>query len=121
MKTGNKKAEPIDSDTHKDTKDLVRGALINYLGMLAKVSKLLFVLVAARVYGVPELGLYFLAWAAISYLVRIRWPGNENTVPHFGVCRGRVNELPILVSLGEFYLATSQHNNATRMPLSQVY
>ena len=66
MKTGKEQIGPIDTDTHKDSKDLVRGALINYLGMLAKVSKLLFVLVAARVYGVPELGLYFLAWAAVD-------------------------------------------------------
>ena len=66
MKTGKERVGAIDTDTHKDTKDLVRGAIVNYLGMLAKVSKLLFVLVAARVYGVPELGLYFLAWAAVD-------------------------------------------------------
>ena len=66
MKTGKEQPEPSDTETHQDTKDLVRGAIINYLGMLAKISKLLFVLVAARVYGVPELGLYFLAWAAVD-------------------------------------------------------
>ncbi|MDJ0956998.1 MAG: polysaccharide biosynthesis C-terminal domain-containing protein [Arenicellales bacterium] len=66
MNTGKDQTERIDRDTHKDTKDLVRGAIVNYIGMLAKVSKLLFVLVAARVYGVPELGLYFLAWAAVD-------------------------------------------------------
>ncbi|MFQ5864333.1 MAG: lipopolysaccharide biosynthesis protein [bacterium] len=51
---------------HKDAKDLVRGALVNYLGMLAKTSKVLFIFVAARFYGANAIGLYFLAWSTID-------------------------------------------------------
>lgn len=56
----------LNHQNHKDAKDLVRGALINYLGMVAKISKVLFVVVAARFYGVSALGLYFLAWSTID-------------------------------------------------------
>ncbi|MFQ5677577.1 MAG: oligosaccharide flippase family protein, partial [bacterium] len=52
--------------THKDAKDLVEGALMNFLGMVAKISKVLFVFVAARIYGVNALGIYLLAWSVID-------------------------------------------------------
>ncbi len=66
MSADGKRDPTPEQGVRKDTKDLVRGAAVNYLGTLAKASKFLFVLVAARVYGVNELGLYFLAWAAVD-------------------------------------------------------
>ncbi|MFQ5824650.1 MAG: oligosaccharide flippase family protein [bacterium] len=56
----------LDNSNHKDAKDLMRGALVNYLGMLAKISKVLFVLVAAHFYGTNAWGLYLLAWSIID-------------------------------------------------------
>lgn len=67
MNTSKEETQPLpDGGTQKDARDLLRGALVNYLGALAKVSKFLFVLMAARIYGVADLGLYFLAWAAVD-------------------------------------------------------
>ena len=43
--------QPQDQTNHDDTKDLLRGAFLNLLGMFAKVSKFLFMIVAARIYG----------------------------------------------------------------------
>lgn len=51
---------------HKDAKDLAQGALINYLGMLAQVSKVVFMMVVAQIYGVTALGLYLLAWNGVD-------------------------------------------------------
>ncbi len=56
----------IREGTHKDARDLIKGVLFNLLGMVAKVSKVLFVFVAAKYYGATALGLYFLAWSAID-------------------------------------------------------
>lgn len=56
----------IDLPNHEDAKDLIKGALVNYLGMIAKISKVIFVLVAARIYGPTALGLYLLAWSVID-------------------------------------------------------
>jgi len=56
----------LSQPNHKDAKDLAQGAFVNYLGMLAKVSKVIFLLVVVRVYGVTALGLYLLAWSAID-------------------------------------------------------
>ncbi|MFQ5705381.1 MAG: oligosaccharide flippase family protein [Gemmatimonadales bacterium] len=53
-------------DIHKDARDLARGALLSHLGTVAKVSKFLFVLVAARAYGPAALGYYFLAWNVVD-------------------------------------------------------
>jgi len=52
--------------THDDARDLVRGAAYNVLGMVAKVSKVAFVWVAARYYGAEALGVYFLAWSMVD-------------------------------------------------------
>jgi O-antigen/teichoic acid export membrane protein len=46
-----------------DARDLGKGLLYNLLGVLAKISKALFVFVAARFYGLEALGLYVLAWS----------------------------------------------------------
>lgn len=66
--------EKIQSDTkmtgeggnHKDAGDLIKGVLFNFLGMVVKVSKVLFVFVAAKYYGATALGLYFLAWSTVD-------------------------------------------------------
>ncbi|RMF62327.1 MAG: hypothetical protein D6743_12260, partial [Calditrichaeota bacterium] len=55
-----------DSASQKDAGDLVKGALVNYLGMIAKTSKVLFMFVAARVYGMETLGLYLLSWSVVD-------------------------------------------------------
>lgn len=56
----------IDSGNHKDAKDLIRGLMFNVLGMVVKISKVLFVYVVAKSYGVTALGQYFLAWSVID-------------------------------------------------------
>ncbi|NIR51348.1 oligosaccharide flippase family protein [candidate division KSB1 bacterium] len=61
-----KTAQLPDNSNHRDAKDLIKGALINYLGMIAKVSKVLFIFVVARVYGPTALGLYLLAWSVVD-------------------------------------------------------
>lgn len=53
-------------ENYKDATDLIRGLLFNFLGMMMKVGKVLFVFVAANFYGTTELGLYFLAWGAVD-------------------------------------------------------
>ncbi|MFQ5651805.1 MAG: oligosaccharide flippase family protein [bacterium] len=67
VNTGQKADETTVADEAlNDAQDLAQGALVNYLGMFAKVSKALFVITAARFYGPGELGLYFLAWTAVD-------------------------------------------------------
>lgn len=63
-----KKADgnPLSQPNHRDAKDLAEGALVNFLGMAAKISKVLFIFVAAHMYGPTALGIYLLAWSAID-------------------------------------------------------
>jgi O-antigen/teichoic acid export membrane protein len=61
-----KKEQTIDPQNHKDAKDLILGAVFYFLGLLARISKVIFVFVAARFYGAHELGLYFLAYGLID-------------------------------------------------------
>lgn len=65
---------------HKEAKDLARGAVVNFLGMVAKVSKVLFVFVAARYYGANALGLYFLAWSTIDIASKLGLIGMDRSI-----------------------------------------
>jgi len=60
------KMTELTNHNHKDAKDLIQGLLFNFLGMLTKLSKALFVFVVAKFYGVEALGLYFLAWSVVD-------------------------------------------------------
>lgn len=78
--------ERIDSPQHvadgnqRDAKDLLRGVLYNFLGMVTKSSKVLFVLVAAKHYGAAALGLYFIAWSAIDIFSKLGLWGMDKSV-----------------------------------------
>ena len=70
----------LNDENHKDAKDLVVGALFNLLGMIAKISKVLFVLLAARYYGTSALGLYFLAWSTIDIASKLGLWGMDRSL-----------------------------------------
>lgn len=67
-------------ETQRDVKDLARGAIWNYLGMLARLSKVLFMFVAARYYGADALGIYFLAWNTINIVSKIGLMGMDRSI-----------------------------------------
>lgn len=75
--TGNEK---LGQYTHKDAKDLITGAMFNFLGMFVRVSKVLFVFVVAKFYGVTALGLYFLAWSVIDILSKFGLWGMDKSL-----------------------------------------
>lgn len=64
----------------RDAKDLIRGVLYNFLGMVTKSSKVLFVFVAAKYYGATALGLYFIAWSAIDISSKLGLWGMDKSV-----------------------------------------
>lgn len=72
--------QPPDLFNQKDAKDLARGALVNFLGMFAKISKLVFVIVATRFYGANAIGLYFLAWSAIDIASKLGLMGMDRSL-----------------------------------------
>lgn len=51
---------------HKDTRDVARGAAVNFLGILARSLSFVFYVVLARLYGDEHTGLYLLAWATVD-------------------------------------------------------
>ncbi|MFQ5754085.1 MAG: oligosaccharide flippase family protein, partial [bacterium] len=75
-----KKPEPQNIQNHKDAKDLVVGAVIYFIGVVAKISKVLFVFVAARFYGTSVLGLYFLAWSTIDIASKLGLWGMDRSL-----------------------------------------
>jgi len=85
-------SNPSDSE-HRDAKDLVQGALLNYLGMAAKVSKVLFLFVAARLYGPQDLGLYLLAWSVVDIASKFGLWGLDRSIIR-DIARYRRNDSP---------------------------
>ncbi len=59
-------APPARDGSFVDAIDLLKGLFFNFLGMLMRVGKILFLFVGAHYYGPTELGLYFLAWSAVD-------------------------------------------------------
>lgn len=57
---------PAGDGNFKDAIDLLKGLFFNFLGMLMRVGKILFLFVGAHFYGATALGLYFLAWSAVD-------------------------------------------------------
>lgn len=74
----NHSAENIQN--HKDARDLVVGALIYFLGIVAKSSKIIFIIVATRFYGTSALGLYFLAWSIIDIASKFGLWGTDRSL-----------------------------------------
>ncbi|MCH8019554.1 hypothetical protein IH785_06815 [candidate division KSB1 bacterium] len=65
---------------HKDARDLVVGALFYFLGIVAKSSKIIFIIVATRFYGTSALGLYFLAWSIIDIASKFGLWGTDRSL-----------------------------------------
>lgn len=74
----NHSAENIQNN--KDARDLVVGALIYFLGIVAKSSKIIFIIVATRFYGTSALGLYFLAWSIIDIASKFGLWGTDRSL-----------------------------------------
>ena len=81
-------------------RDLAKGAFVNTLGIAAKVSKALYLLVVARFFGVDLLGLYLLAVASVDILSKVAGLGLDWGILRFAVQFGaqhRQNEVRSLV------------------------
>ncbi|MCZ6593760.1 MAG: hypothetical protein O6943_02475, partial [Bacteroidetes bacterium] len=70
----------LNQSVHTDAKNLVEGALVNFLGMAAKISKVLFIFVAAHMYGPTALGVYLLAWSAIDIASKFGLWGSDRSL-----------------------------------------
>jgi O-antigen/teichoic acid export membrane protein len=75
-------------ETFRDATDLAKGAAINLLGAAAKVSKIAFVVFAARWYGTNALGLYFLAYNTADVLSKLALFGLDRSLIHETARRG---------------------------------
>ncbi len=84
------------SETLRDATDLARGAAVNLLGTLAKISKAGFVFFAARWYGTQELGLYFLAYNAVDVLSKLALFGLDRSLIREAARRGDRDHLGAL-------------------------
>lgn len=54
-----------------DTRDIAKGAAVNFMGVLARSSNILFLVVLGRLYGVEITGLYLLTRATVDVLSKL--------------------------------------------------
>ena len=58
-------------DTHRDVRDLARGALVNLVGKLGRLTKSSFAVLVKVLFGAGVLGIYEIAWGVVSALSKI--------------------------------------------------
>ena len=95
------------SPAHRDATDLAKGALLSYLGMAARVSRLLFLAVASRWYGPSALGNYLLAWAVVEMVSKLALGGIDRSllwsIPRYN--HGRTSDTtPVVRGILGFHL-----------------
>ncbi len=57
--------------SRRDTRDIVRGALVNFIGVLASSLNFVFYIVLGRLYGAELTGLYLLSWASVDVVSKL--------------------------------------------------
>jgi O-antigen/teichoic acid export membrane protein len=85
-------AESRAVETEKDIKDLASGALVSFVGKLARVSRGLFLWVVTFLCGSEVQFLYSLVWVIVS---------NLNRISRFGLHRGVLNAVVTAHSTGD--------------------
>lgn len=79
-----------------DWQDIVRGARVNFLGILARSFRAVYLIFVARLFGAEVLGLFLLSWGVIDLLSKAGLVGLDRAVVRFlpptrsGLPRGRV-------------------------------
>ena len=58
-------------DTQRDVRDLARGALVNLVGKLGRLTKSSFAILVKVLFGAEVLGIYEIAWGVVSALGKI--------------------------------------------------
>ena len=77
-----------DHDAHRDTTDLVRGALTSLVGKLALASRALAILLMTNLFGPAVFGLYDTAWKAIWIAYKIaRFGLHQSLIRAIAACR----------------------------------
>lgn len=75
-------------DAHRDTADLVRGALTSLVGKLALASRALAILLMTNLFGPAIFGLYDTAWKAIWIAYKIaRFGLHQSLIREIAACR----------------------------------
>lgn len=59
------------AEKRSDTRDIAKGALVNFMGVLARSSNILFLVVLGRLYGVEITGLFILTRATVDVLSKL--------------------------------------------------
>jgi O-antigen/teichoic acid export membrane protein len=81
---------------HRDTRDIVRGALVNFAGILAGSLSFVFLVVLGRLYGSETTGLYLLSLATVDIVSKLGILGLDRGVLALAARRksdGAVEEL----------------------------
>ena len=76
----------------KDAGVIARGAVVNFLTLIAKLGRPLFYFLAARLYGTESYGLYFLAWTYIELLAGIATLGLDRGILRYIAHHNSLNE-----------------------------
>jgi len=64
----------------KDTRDIVRGTLVNFLGVIARSLNFIFFIILGRFYGSELTGLYLLSWASVDVFSKLAIMGLDRGV-----------------------------------------
>lgn len=72
-----------------DWQDIVRGARVNFLGILARSFRAVYLIFVARLFGAEVLGLFLLSWGVIDLLSKAGLAGLDRAVVRFVQPGGR--------------------------------
>lgn len=73
------------SSAGRNWQDIARGARVNFLGILARSARAIYLVFVARMFGVEVLGLYLLSWTVVDV---------SSKLGLFGLDRGLLRFLP---------------------------
>lgn len=71
------------SPSGPDWQDIARGARVNFLGILARSFRAVYLILVARLFGAEVLGLYLLSWGVVDLLSKAGLFGLDRAVVRF--------------------------------------
>ncbi len=69
-----------DDNGKRDTRDIVRGALVNFIGVVARSLNFAFYIFLGRLYGAEATGLYLLSWASVDVASKLGILGLDRAI-----------------------------------------
>ena len=72
---------------------IAKGAVVNFLGILAGAMRPLFTIVVARLFGSATFGFLMIGWSAIEFLSKVGIAGLDKGVIKFISC-ARLSGMP---------------------------